>query len=232
MAVIGTWTARDVAEALVKNYLDGGTTANLFEFELPADEADDDGARTTYYRRADLLTIFCGGVSDKMPFVRQRETNPRSQVWFRYLPWGWRTAFEIKVSRGDFRADAKQRWKHTPIRRCVNEMFFVYPRGLISIGPEWDYHNKDEQLLPTGTGAIEVYRDERARWKGALRAQIIRSPVVSMNLETPREFVDQLVRRTLYGRSTSGVYSLRSKNVIDWKGIEAAATGGDNGGLS
>ena len=219
MGVTGKWTAADVAEALVRNYLDALTCANMFEFELPA-EAEDEGKLTNWYRRADLLSIFCGGVSDKSPFLRERPSTPRSQSWLRTLPYGWRTAFEIKVSRADFRVDARQRYKHTPILRVVNEMFFAYPRGLVRIAEEPDYHNKDEDLLPYGAGAIEVWRDERKRWAGALRARIVRTPTINFQPETTREFVDQLVRRTLYGRATSGTWSLtlRSKSLINFRG--------------
>lgn len=216
MPVIGKWTALDVAEALIKSYLDKWSCANLFEFEMPSDEYDDGNQRSVYCRRTDLLTIFCGGVSERSPFVRQRSTTIKSRSWFRSLPYGWRSAFEIKVSRADFAADARQSWKHTPIRRAVNELFFVYPRGLVDIAEEYRYTNDDERFVGTGDGAIEVFRDTRKRWEGSLRAQIVRTPTPSLMVETTREFVDQLTRRTLRGRATAGMSALVERKRNPW----------------
>lgn len=216
MPVVGKWTALDVAEALIKSYLDEWSCANLFEFEMPSDEYDDGNQRSVYCRRTDLLTIFCGGVSERSAFVRQRSTTAKSRMWFRSLPYGWRSAFEIKTSRADFAVDARQSWKHTPIRRAVNELFFVYPRGLVDITEDWRAGNADERFVGTGDGAIEVYRDERKRWEGSLRAQIVRTPTPSLMVETTREFVDQLARRTLRGRATVGMSALVERKRNPW----------------
>lgn len=197
------WTAGLLGHALVKRYADQTTTANLFEFKLSA-EHDDDGR---YERRTDLLSIFSNGVSADHQFVTQR-TALEQRGWadkLHRLPSGWRTAFELKVSRSDFLTDVKDKFKHTPMRKCVNEFYFVTPRGLLRLKPMGGrFSAPDAELLPYGAGVIEVFYDPRQRWRTQLRCEIVRAADLNMMPDTTKDFVDAVVRRTLYGQVSSG----------------------------
>lgn len=56
-----------------------------------------------------------------------------------------RTAYEIKISRGDYLRDIKQPLKHRPALTFSNEFYFVAPEGML----------KPEEL-PLFAGLIEV----------------------------------------------------------------------------
>ena len=57
------------------------------------------------------------------------------------------TAFEIKVSRSDFRADAKNRHKQRHAKRLSNRFYYVIPEGLFT---------DPEAEVPDDCGLIEV----------------------------------------------------------------------------
>ncbi len=58
-----------------------------------------------------------------------------------------RTAYEVKISRGDFLRDIKQLLKHRPALTFSNEFYFVAPEGMI----------KPEEL-PLFAGLLEVVK--------------------------------------------------------------------------
>lgn len=193
--VSSVWNAKDVHAALKKHYLDDIWSAVSFkELELEPHHEDE-----KYFRRADLLTVFCGGISrnarwsiDKAKLYHQHETYP-----FKQSPDGWRIGFEIKVSRADLMHDIKQKWKQNPLARLTNEIYVVYPRGLIRQkphpSPHMPGHFVPDAELPWGMGAIEVYRDERSQWLGSLRAKITKLARFNANAEMPVWFMNRLL---------------------------------------
>lgn len=234
------WTAALVAEALITQYLFEPTTANLLEFTLPAADEDAKG----YTRRIDLLSILCSGTWNKNRLNADREKadatwrdlfgfgrSATAPITINRLPCGWRIAFEIKISRSDFNADRKQVHKHAPISRCCNEFYFVAPRGVIPMTTQRTREDiakpvLDHGQLPYGAGLIEVYRDDRAAWRGTLRARVVHPASVDLTPDTPLSFVDALARRTLYHRGgacggTAVIAALRKSD--PWAAIRAAA---------
>lgn len=204
----GTWTAKEILEALIKTHLDSITFANLVEFECPTWE---DGK---YTRRADLLTIMVNG--GPAPWTTTGTADKRLDGSIHgHVPSGYRVAFEIKVSRADFNVDVKDRWKHSPIKQIAHEMYFVAPTGLVAKGRWGSYDD-----LPYGCGLIELHRDPRKRWLGTPRLTTVKPSVVHMTPETPLWFTNALAHRTLYGRATGGRNAIERRKVrIDKQGL-------------
>lgn len=196
-----TWKAAEVMEALIGHLMKDIYNRALFkELELEPHHEDE-----KYVRRADLLAIFPTGVHKNCRFIRERKYDQWESYPFRQLPAGWRCGFEIKVSRGDLIADLKQTWKQKPLSKLCNEIYLVYPRGAIKRRVEkreWQgvayEHEVSDIALPWGMGAIEVWRDERPRWLGNLRARIVKLARYNMLPETPAWFLNRLL--LYYGR--------------------------------
>lgn len=181
------WTAQEVMQALNSHYLwECTSTASFPELELHP-HIDDNKC----FRRADLLTVFNYGVCDSYKFAKDRQQlyRPYDSYPLRRLPNGWRTGFEIKVTRADLLCDLKQEHKQSGLAKVCNETYLVHPRGMWKQKPHPSPHCPgqfiDEFTLPHGMGRIEVYHDPRPRWFGALRAKIVKLPSYNMQPETP-----------------------------------------------
>lgn len=188
-----TWTSKDVIQALRDHFFREIWNIRTFrELELEPHPEDD-----KYHRRADLLAIFPTGVHHTNKFVASRKllhNKHHDPYLFNRLPEGWRTGFEIKVNRLDLISDLKQRWKQNPLARICNEVYFICPRGLIKHEPKNKYGFAAMDVdLPWGMGLIEVYRDDRARWKGALRAELKKLSKIEIYPETPPWFLNRLL---------------------------------------
>lgn len=205
----GPWTADKVLHALCTHYLyECTSTASFRELELHSHQLDD-----KCFRRADYMTVFCHGVTDSYRFAKDRQKlhHPHYEPYrLTRLPGGWRTGFEIKVSRADLLCDIKQEWKQNPLARVCNEVFLVHPRGLWKQKPHPSPHCPgqfiDEFDLPWGMGRIEVYHDERKQWFGALRAKIVKLPSYNMQPEFPPWLLANMLlcRRTTYTEHPAG----------------------------
>jgi len=108
----GPWTAAKVLQALRTHYLmECSSTVSFPEIELRPHTLDD-----KFIRRADYLTVFCHGVSKNYRWAKDRQNLYKG--WDHYpmrrLPPGWRTGFEIKVSRSDLQVDLKEEYKQQP----------------------------------------------------------------------------------------------------------------------
>lgn len=131
------------------------------------------------------------------------------------MPAGWRFGFEIKVAVDDLRGDLRHPSKREAVRACAHEFYYVTPRGLTQPAerfdsafarwngalPENDARSGGPRTrVPHGVGLIEVWRDQRKRWLGARRAEVVFPARPNLQPHTPPSLVPAIAKRTLWGR--------------------------------
>lgn len=103
-----------------------------------------------------------------------------------------RKAYEIKVSKSDFKSEMRKPGKYLETWRYFDEFYYVAPRGII-----------DPHDLPKGAGLIEVYQDERKRWFGRWRKDVVVKAAVHAPLTTDN-FIYSLFHHALKNHVTAG----------------------------
>lgn len=109
---------------------------------------------------------------------------------------GQRIGHEIKVSKSDFASELRKPAKYLEAMRYCDQYFYVAPRGIV-----------DPHKLPPKAGLIEIYQDERPRWIGRWREEVVVQPATNEPLNT-REFIKALASIAGTPKSYRGIECL------------------------